>query len=87
MSRFARQPIPAVTRADVLHLAGDLDDAAVAAILATQATYLEIEEAVRWAAGEAEQLGKSGRALSPAAAAVYDILSSDPAFTPPDRDR
>lgn len=40
----------------------------------------EIEEAVRWASGDAEHLGKSGRSLSPAAGAVYDILSSDPAF-------
>ncbi len=78
---------PAVTHADVTHLTGDIDDATVAAILATKASYVEIEEAVKWASGDAEQLGKSGRGLSPAAEAVYDILMADPTFEPPESDR
>lgn len=75
-----------VTHADVIHLAGDIDESAVAAIVATNATYNEIAEAVKWAEGDAEQLGKSGRELSPAAEAVYDILIADPVFAP-DSDR
>lgn len=71
-----------VTHADVVHLAGDIDEAAVAAIIGTSASYNEIAEAVKWAEGDAEQLGKSGHGLSPAAEAVYDILVSDPAFAP-----
>ena len=66
--------------ADVVHLVGDLDETAITAILATKASYVEIEEAVKWATGDAEQLGKSGRALSPSAEAVYDILMADPAY-------
>lgn len=87
MPRQTAKSSPPVTRADVVHLAGDVDDATVAAILGTNASYTEIEEAVRWAGGDAEQLGKAGRGLSPAAEAVYDILTSDPTFSPPDRDR
>ena len=88
MTRQSASPSPtAVTHADVTRLAGDLDDATVAAVLATKATYVEIEEAVRWAAGDAEQLGKSGRQLSPAAEAVYDILTADLTFEPPEADR
>ncbi len=87
MSRQTAIPNPPVTHSDVIHLAGDIDEAAVSAILATKASYVEIEEAVKWAGGDAEQLGKAGRTLSSAAEAVYDILTADPTFTPPDRDR
>ena len=76
----------AVTHADVTHLIGDVDEAVVTAILATQASYQEIADAAKWAEGDAEQLGKSGHVLSPAAEAVYDILASDPTFAP-DADR
>jgi hypothetical protein len=67
---------------DVVHLVGDLDNTVIIAILGTRATYGEIEEAVRWATGDAEQLGKMGHPLSPAAASVYDILVADPSFEP-----
>ena len=88
MARQSASPTPAaVTHADVTHLTGDLEDATVAAILATKATYVEIDEAVKWASGDAEQLGKSGRELSAAAEAVYDILTADPTFEPPEADR
>ncbi len=76
----------AVTPGDVTHLVGDIDEAVVTAILATKASYQEIAEAAKWAEGDAEQLGKSGHLLSPAAEAVYDILTADPTFSPePDR--
>lgn len=87
MPRQNAKSTPPVTPADVVRLAGDIDDATVAAILGTNASYTEIEEAVRWAGGDAEHLGKAGRAPSPAAEAVYDILTSDPTFSPPDGDR
>jgi hypothetical protein len=69
-----------VTHKDVLQLAGDLDDATVVAILKTGASYVEIEQAVKWLTGDAEDLGKQGRVPSSAASAVYDILMTDPAF-------
>jgi hypothetical protein len=68
------------SHADVVALVGDLDDAVVAAIIGTGASYVEIEEAAKWATGDAEQLGKSGHGLRGAAAAVYDILMADPAY-------
>jgi hypothetical protein len=74
-------------RQDVIHLAGDLDDAAIVAILATGASYLEIEEAVKWAGGDSEQLAKAGRTLTPPAQRVYDILVTDPGFVPPGPER
>jgi hypothetical protein len=71
---------PALTHDDVVHLSGDLEDAVISAILHAGATYREVEEAVKWAIGDAEALGKEGRQLSAAAQVVYDILVSDPVF-------
>ena len=70
------------THAEVIHLVGDLDDGVIASILATKASYVEIEEAVKWATGDAELLDKQARAMSPAVEAVYDILMADPAYAP-----
>lgn len=74
-------------RDDIIHLVGDVDDATIVAIEATAATHAEIGEAVKWASGDAEQLGKAGRPLSGPAEAVYNILLADPTFAPPDRER
>ncbi len=79
--------LPPPTRDDVIHLAGDVDDDVVTAILGTGATYVEVEEAVKWALGNAEELPKQARRLSPAAEAVYGILASDPAFLGDDSER
>lgn len=76
---------PTLTHADVVHLAGDLDDAVVAAILRSGATYRDVEEAAQYAAGTDEALGKERLELGPAAQAVYDILTSDPEFLAPGR--
>lgn len=78
---------PALTRAEVIHVLGDVDDAIVAAILETGATYGELEEAQIWVLGDIAELGKEGHELSTAAAAVYDILMSDPALLEMERDR
>jgi hypothetical protein len=83
-TQFAKATPP--SHADVVNLVGELDDSAINAIIGTGATYREIEEAVRWATGDAEQLGKEGHGLTTAAAAVHDILTADPLFEPdPDR--
>lgn len=79
--------LPALTRAEVIHVLGDVDDAIVAAILETGATYGELEEAQLWALGDIAELGKEGHELSSAAAAVYDILMNDPAFLEMERER
>lgn len=73
-----RQP---VSSDDVLRLAGDLDNETVVAVIATGATFADVEQAVMWASGEAEELGKSGHPLTGIPAAVYDILASCSRFT------
>lgn len=71
-----------LTVEDAMRLAGELDTETLVAIVATGATYAEVEQAVLWASGDAEQLGKDAHPLTGAAAAVYDILVADPAFAP-----
>lgn len=77
----------ALTHDEIAHMVGDLDDAVTTAILRTGANYREVEEAVKWASGDAEDLGKTGHQLSPAAKAVFDILVSDPNFLGVKRER
>lgn len=78
-------PSPA-GRADILHLAGAVSDATIAAIQRTGATYLEVEEAAGLASGDPEELGRQRVALGATARAVYDILVSDAAFLAPERE-
>lgn len=73
--------------ADVIRLTGDLDDETVVAVIATGATAADIEQAVKWAGGDAEALGKSGYSLTGVPAAVFDILTTCPAFVPSGRER
>jgi hypothetical protein len=75
-----------VTRAELFQLFGELDDTVVTAILATDATPAQAQEAQVWALGDAADLGRQGHELSPQAAAVYNILTTDPNFLGPDRE-
>jgi len=63
-----------LTPQDVRHILGDLDDAKIAAILATDATSEELEEAAAWASGESDVMGELERPLEGVVATVYDIL-------------
>ncbi|MDQ7246943.1 hypothetical protein [Dongia sedimenti] len=65
---------------DVAHLVGDLEHATIAAILATGATYAEIEQALKWLGGGHEEPRLNSEGLSPTAEIVYDILLADPAY-------
>lgn len=65
---------------DVAHLVGDLEDATIAAVLTTGATYAEIEQALKWIGGGREEPRLNSEGLSPTAEKVYDILLSDPAY-------
>lgn len=67
-------------RKDVAHLVGDLEDGTIAAILATGATYVEIEQALKWIGGGREEPRLNAEGLTPTAEMVCDILLSDPAF-------
>lgn len=78
---------PTLSRADLVQLVGDLDESVLVAIRETGATYIEVEEAAKAAVGNAEDLARLQRVLGPRAEAVYDILTSEPAFLENDRER
>ena len=78
--RPPKQPVRPLTADDVREIVGDLDDDRVALILATGATYEELEEASAWAAGESDVMGEMERPLAGAVARVYDILVADEEF-------
>jgi hypothetical protein len=64
---------------DVVHLVGDLEDNVIASILATGATYEEIEQAVKWLGASGEER-LHAHSLTPTAELVYDILLSSGKF-------
>ena len=68
----ARTPITAEMITESL---GDIGDAKMAALLATEATPEEFEEALAWASGESDVMGELEKRLDGASAAVYDILT------------
>jgi hypothetical protein len=71
---------------DVAHLVGDLEDSVVATILATGASYLDIEQAVKWLdAGFEGRL--NGHGLTPKGELVCDILLTSGAFADDSDDR
>ena len=72
-----------LTHDEVVSLVGALDDSTIASIVSTGATYADIEQALE--ALGCEVAYDERQSLSPAAEAVHDILSSDPAFSPTDR--
>jgi len=67
-------------RRAILEVAGDIEDAKVAAIERCGVTREDLEAAVAWAAGQTGVMGKQHRSLSGAVAEVYDILTADEAF-------
>jgi hypothetical protein len=67
----------AATHDELKHVLGDIEDAKTLEILALRPTVAELEEAMLWAEGEGESLGKEGRPLTGIAAQVYDILIRD----------
>lgn len=67
-------------RKDIAHLVGDLEDGTIAAILASGATYAEIEQALKWLGGGRDEPRLNAEGLSPRAEAVFDILIADPAY-------
>lgn len=62
------------TRAEIGDMLGDLDDATLLEIMATQASPREVEEAAMWLAGEDDVMGDLRKPLDGRAAAVYRIL-------------
>ena len=67
-------------RAEILSIAGTIDDAKVAAIEASGATAEQLEEAVAWAAGLSGVMSKERRPLSGLVAQLHEILTADEDF-------
>jgi hypothetical protein len=67
---------PTATAADILHLAGPLDDEAVAEILRLGASIEELEIATRYVRGEGDLVDRAGHPLSGRVAQLYEILSA-----------
>ena len=74
-----------LTPQDVRYIVCHLDDAKVAAILATGASARQLEEAKAWAAGESDVMGELERPLDVVVGRLYDILTTGEEF-PEDRD-
>ena len=66
-----------MNRSELVRLVGDIDDAKLLQILTLDPNIADIEEAVFWADGEADELAKSGRALSGKSAVIFEILTAD----------
>lgn len=66
------------TLAEVAQLVGGDDPSVHMAVLATGATYAEIEAAVAAAAGVDEAFGGAPLPLAGRAAAVYEIITAEP---------
>jgi hypothetical protein len=75
---------PSLTPQDVRDIVGDLDDAKVAAILATGANAEQLEEAMAWASDESDVMGELERPLAGVVARLYEILMTGEEF-PEDR--
>ena len=67
-------------RAEILSIAGNIDDAKVAAIEASGATAGQLEEAVAWAAGLSGVMSKQRRPLAGPVAQLHEILTADEDF-------
>ena len=65
----------ALSRDRIVALAGPIEDAKIAAIERRGATLEELEEAVAWARGQDDVMGKSGLPMDARVAELYDILT------------
>jgi hypothetical protein len=69
-----------LSRVDIVQMAGNIGDAKVAAIEASGATLEQLEEAVAWARGQDELMGKGGHPLSGIFGELHETLTADEAF-------
>jgi len=67
-------------RAEILDIAGNIDDAKVAAIERSGATVEHLEQAVAWASGLSGVMSKERRPLSGVVARLHEILTADEDF-------
>ena len=77
MTTKTRERPAALTHEQIVELVGDIPDAKAVAIIATQGTFQDLEEAVAWASGESDVMGEAELPLAGAAAKIYEILDAD----------
>jgi hypothetical protein len=65
---------------DVVHLIGDLDDSTVSTILASGASYVDIEQAVKWLESGFDEARLNSHRLTPKGEMVCDILLTSGTF-------
>jgi len=82
MSKPAETANRGLTHDEVVRLVGELDEGTIASIIATGATYADIEQALSLLGADGGVEAK--QRLTPPAEAVHDILAQDPAFVAPD---
>jgi hypothetical protein len=66
-----------ITREDIVHLFGEVDDLRIGEILAVGASYEQLEEAAMWVASADDVTSKLRRPLSGVVAALYEIMTRD----------
>ena len=66
-----------ITLADVQSIVGDIDSNKAAVIVATEASVVQLEEAVAWAEGESDVMGDLVRPISHQVSAIYDVLITE----------
>lgn len=71
--------VPVTSVEEVRHVAGPLNDEAVAAILRVGPSLVELESAARYALGEGDLADRAGHPLAGRVAQIYEILSADDA--------
>ena len=75
--------VPVTSADEVRHVAGPLNDDAVAAILRVGPSLEELEVAARYALGEGDLVDRAGHPLSGRVAQLYEILSAEEADEEP----
>ena len=71
--------VPVTSAEEVRHLAGPLNDEAVAAILRVGPSIEELEAATQYALGEGDKVDRAGHPLAGRVAQLYDIISAEDA--------
>lgn len=71
-----------LTHDEVVALVGDLEDDAIAEIIATGATARDLDEAIAWAESESDVMGELERRMGERTTTIYRIL-----MTRKERDR
>ena len=79
--------MPAMTKDDVVRLMGPVSDHTVVEILQLKADMADLEAVAMRLAQENDVLGKARKALSGAAAAIYDIVVRDALYSRDEREQ